>query len=80
VIAKETVTPPEVVEDRQSHIVTKDGTIVVEDIPGDALQAPPLPTGSWYDLTPTGDLLLARARDEDLVLPLLQRKQRRRPA
>lgn len=80
VIAKETMSPPDVVEDRQSHIVTKDGTIVEQHIPEEALQDPPLPTGSWYDVTPTGQLLLARAREEEVVLPLVQRKESRRPA
>jgi hypothetical protein len=80
VISKETVAPPEVREDRQSHIVTKDGTIVEPHIPEDALLDPPLPTGSWYDVTPNGQLLLARAREEEVVLPLVQRKVSRRPA
>lgn len=79
-IAKETVSPPEIVEDRESHIVTKDGTIAPVAIPEEALQDAPLPTDSWYSVTPTGQILLARAIDDDVVLPLVQRKQSRRPA
>lgn len=79
VIAKETVSPPEVVEDRESHIVTKDGTIVEQVIPGEALQDAALPTDCWYSVTPTGQILLAPAVDDDVVIPLVQRKQSRRP-
>lgn len=79
-IAKETMSPPEVIEDRKSHIVTKDGTIVEQTIPVDALQDAPLPTDSWYSVTPTGEILLAPALDDEVVIPLVQRKQSRRPA
>lgn len=75
VISKETVSPPEVVEDRQSYIVTKDGTITVQEIPVGAFKARPLPARGLYDRMKIGRIHLESAVEEDVVLPLVQRKQ-----
>lgn len=72
-IARETVTPPEVSEDRTSRIATK-GDTTEQEVPEQPLQAPPLPTGTWFDLTPTGELSLTETLDGDVVIPLVQRK------